>query len=427
MPHQRERNAIQSSIASDDERCCSSQRRHRFAIKLAFDGTTYCGFQSQPHGNTIQDQIEKRLHGLLVYQRRERYGRSSGDGDGIRIEAWGRTDTGVHALGAVITVDLFHEEVCKFATAMRSKEKKLLRSKDEDGKFDEKEIPLQTSQEDEEDMSKTMIRAAQFLHSVLREFACDATTGNNDTSRNDTTKNTIPGGFDTRYGSITARSVIPVPLDFNSRYSAKWKRYVYYVCSTGTEAGSGLGGSLPFAWSRHSWQVDKVLNYDAMVNAAAIISNGEHNFEWLCVVQRGELRNTRRAVNLTVERIQYQPMTNSNSIHDDRQQQHQPYFLRCFGDSSSNDVNAIYKISCTCDFFLYKMMRRIVGVLIAVGGSDATLPDLRSCLDEFDDYYCAQQNEEVQTINKPTVPSKLLHTAPAKGLCLNHIEYDIAI
>jgi hypothetical protein len=100
MPHQRERNAIQSSTArDDDERCChSNQRRHRFAIKLAFDGTTYCGFQSQPHGNTIQDQIEKRLHGLLVYQRRALYGRSSDD-CGIRIEAWGRTDTGVHALG----------------------------------------------------------------------------------------------------------------------------------------------------------------------------------------------------------------------------------------------------------------------------------------------------------------------------------------
>ena len=422
MPHQRERNAIQSSIAAreeDDERCRSSQRRHRFAIKLAFDGTTYCGFQSQPHGNTIQDQIEKRLHGLLVHQRRARYGRNSDD-CGIRIEAWGRTDTGVHALGAVITVNLFDEEVCKFATAMRSKEKKLLMNcKKEDGKFNEGTILLQTYEE-VEDESETMIRAAQFLHSVLREFACDAGDTNN-----------IPGGFDSRYGSINAQSVIPVPLDFNPRYSAKWKRYVYYVYSAGAEGG--LGGSLPFAWSRHSWQVNKVLNYDAMINAAAMISNGEHNFEWLCVVQRGELRDTRRAVKLSVERIQYQPMKNSNNaltlscVHDDGQQQHQqPYFLRCFGDSSNNDVNAIYKISCTCDFFLYKMMRRIVGVLISVGGGDATLDDLRSCLDEFDNYcQCTQLNKN--QINKPKVPSKLLNTAPAKGLCLDHIEYDIEI
>lgn len=415
MPHQRERNAIQSSIAredNDDECCRSSQRRHRFAIKLAFDGTTYFGFQSQPHGNTIQDQIEKRLHGLLVYQRRERYGRNSGDGGDIRIEAWGRTDAGVHAVGAVITVDLFHEEVCKFATAMRSKELKLLKnSKKDNENFDK------TSEDEEEEESKTRVRAAQFLHSVLREFACDA--GDTD----------IPGGFETRYGSIVARSVTPVQLDFNPRYSAKWKRYVYYVCSTGTEGGSGLGGSLPFAWSRHSWQVNKVLNYDAMMNAAAMLSNGEHNFEWLCIVQRGELREMRRTVILSVERIQYQqPMTNSNSKHiDGQQQQQQPYFQRCFGDSSSNDVNAIYKISCTCDFFLYKMMRRIVGVLIAVGRSDATLDNLRTCLDEFDDYYCTQLNGEVQTRNKSTVPSKLLNTAPAKGLCLDHIEYDMEI
>ena len=160
--------------------------------------------------------------------------------------------------------------------------------------------------------------------------------------------------------------------------------------------------------ARHSWQVNKVLNYDAMINAAAMISNGEHNFDWLCVVQRGELRGMRRTVKLSVERIQlqYQPMTNHQ----------QPYFLRCFGDSSNDDANAIYKISCTCDFFSYKMMRRIVGVLIAVGGSDATLDDLRLCLDDSDtdNYYCAQPNE-VQTISKPTVPSKLLYAAPAKG------------
>jgi tRNA U38,U39,U40 pseudouridine synthase TruA len=419
MPHQRERNAIQSSTArDDDERCChSNQRRHRFAIKLAFDGTTYCGFQSQPHGNTIQDQIEKRLHGLLVYQRRASYGRSSDD-CGIRIEAWGRTDTGVHALGAVITVDLFHDEVCKFATAMRSKEKKLMMNSKKE------EISLQTYEEVEEE-SKTVLRVAQFLQSVLREFACDATTGNNDASGNKNINNNIPGGFETRYGSITARSVIPVPLDFNPRYSAKWKRYVYYVCS-------GSGGSLPFAWSRHSWQVNKVLNYEGMINAAAIISNGEHNFEWLCVVQRGELRDTQRTVQLSIERIQYQPMINSNitynSMHnDDGQQQQQPYFLRCFGDSSNNDDNTIYKISCTCDFFLYKMMRRIVGVLIAVGGSDATLDDLRSCLDEFDNYYHTTQPIDAKTRSKPKVPSKLLNTAPAKGLCLDHIQYDIEI
>jgi tRNA U38,U39,U40 pseudouridine synthase TruA len=45
----------------------------------------------------------------------------------------------------------------------------------------------------------------------------------------------------------------------------------------------------------------------------------------------------------------------------------QPYFLQHNNDEVSTSA---YKIHCTCDFFLYKMMRRIVGVLIAVGRGD---------------------------------------------------------
>ena len=113
-----------------------------------------------------------------------------------------------------------------------------------------------------EDLSKVMVeeamnvRAAQFLLSVHREFTCDP--GGN---------GSVSGGCDAQYGSIFARSVVPVPSDFDDRYLARWKRYAYYVCS-----GSGGGGSLTNAWSCHSWRVN------VMVDAAVMMSTGKCNF-----------------------------------------------------------------------------------------------------------------------------------------------------
>ena len=81
---------------------------------------------------------------------------------------------------------------------------------------------------------------------------------------------------------INSCTISHFPSDF-ARYLARWKRYAYYVCS-----GSGGGGSLPFAWSRHSWCVN------VMVNATVMISTGKHNFEWMCVVQQGGVHSPAR-------------------------------------------------------------------------------------------------------------------------------------
>ena len=84
------------------------------------------------------------------------------------------------------------------------------------------------------------VRAVQFLLNIIREFPCNP-SGNG----------IVSGGCDAQYGSIVAQSVVPVPSDFDARYSARWKRYAYYVCY-----GSVGGGLLPLAWSRHSWHVN---------------------------------------------------------------------------------------------------------------------------------------------------------------------------
>ncbi|MES2746588.1 MAG: tRNA pseudouridine(38-40) synthase TruA, partial [Bdellovibrionota bacterium] len=66
-----------------------------YRIDLNYIGTPFYGWQSQPHGNTVQDQIEKALATIL----REK----------VRISGASRTDTGVHAEHQVATFRLPRE------------------------------------------------------------------------------------------------------------------------------------------------------------------------------------------------------------------------------------------------------------------------------------------------------------------------------
>ncbi len=59
-------------------------------LTIAYKGTAYNGYQSQPDGNTIQDNIEKVLKVLL--------------NQNVSITGCSRTDAGVHALNYVFNV-----------------------------------------------------------------------------------------------------------------------------------------------------------------------------------------------------------------------------------------------------------------------------------------------------------------------------------
>lgn len=64
----------------------------RYRATLAYDGTSYAGFQKQADGIlTIQGQVEATLEAIL--------------GQPTPIIGAGRTDTGVHAIGQVIAFD----------------------------------------------------------------------------------------------------------------------------------------------------------------------------------------------------------------------------------------------------------------------------------------------------------------------------------
>jgi tRNA pseudouridine38-40 synthase len=64
----------------------------RYALVLNYSGEKHAGWQTQPHGNTVQDQLEKALSTIAVQP--------------LSVVCAGRTDAGVHALAQVCHVDL---------------------------------------------------------------------------------------------------------------------------------------------------------------------------------------------------------------------------------------------------------------------------------------------------------------------------------
>jgi tRNA pseudouridine38-40 synthase len=73
----------------------------RLKLIVAYDGAPFAGWQSQLHGNTIQDRLEEAVRRIT--------------GEKVRIHGAGRTDTGVHALGQCAHLDL---EMPRFTPAL---------------------------------------------------------------------------------------------------------------------------------------------------------------------------------------------------------------------------------------------------------------------------------------------------------------------
>src|SRR4051812_35730135 len=70
-------------------------------LTLSYDGTDFHGWQTQPGLRTVQETLEKAITDLTGEPR-------------VRVNASGRTDTGVHAVGQVVN---FRTE-CKLAPAV---------------------------------------------------------------------------------------------------------------------------------------------------------------------------------------------------------------------------------------------------------------------------------------------------------------------
>jgi len=67
----------------------------RIALGLEYDGSRFCGWQSQPSACAVQDVVERALSGIACHP--------------VRVVTAGRTDAGVHAVSQVVHFDTSSE------------------------------------------------------------------------------------------------------------------------------------------------------------------------------------------------------------------------------------------------------------------------------------------------------------------------------
>jgi len=63
----------------------------RIALGVAYEGSSFCGWQSQPNQCGVQDALELAIKSIAKHE--------------VKVHAAGRTDSGVHGLGQVVHFD----------------------------------------------------------------------------------------------------------------------------------------------------------------------------------------------------------------------------------------------------------------------------------------------------------------------------------
>ena len=159
--------------------------------------------------------------------------------------------------------------------------------------------------------------------------------------------------------SIQIKSVVTTAPDFHARFGAKGKRYDYHV---------HLGDADPFTRS-YAWVVFKPLDVSMMKAAAAILC-GRHDFRAFTALNGPEREDTVR------------DLRRLDIVRRGRR----------------------LRITAEADGFLYKMVRSLAGVLVAVGEGRISPADVKSILQ-----------------GRARIPA--VQTAPPQGLFLTKVFY----
>lgn len=102
------------------------RKMRRIKLTIEYDGTNFCGYQVQPDKRTIQSELEKALFAIYNME--------------VVTFASGRTDAGVHALGAVVHYDepkeLKNKKVADSINAFLPSDVKVVKAEEVDESFD---------------------------------------------------------------------------------------------------------------------------------------------------------------------------------------------------------------------------------------------------------------------------------------------------
>ena len=98
----------------------------RIKLTICYDGTDFCGWQVQPNGRTVREELEKAVLDLT--------------GEKVRVTGSGRTDSGVHAKGQVAHFDtdsdIPPERFCKALNARLPQDVRVIKSEQATPDFD---------------------------------------------------------------------------------------------------------------------------------------------------------------------------------------------------------------------------------------------------------------------------------------------------
>lgn len=172
--------------------------------------------------------------------------------------------------------------------------------------------------------------------------------------------------------SIRIISAVEAPPEFHARFSPHKKRYRYLV-----EQGRRCS---PFAPS-YSWQLDDMLQLDAMTQAAKSLV-GRHDFRHYTLAKTSVVDFVREIYSLQI----YLP-PQAKEVFFPWQELAEPLVIEVTGNG-----------------FLYKMVRIIVGRLVAIGKGE--LPP-----EALAQFLSGQRQDNIPP-------------APARGLFLDHIWYQ---
>lgn len=247
----------------------------KFKMTVEYDGTNYVGWQIQKNGMSVQEKLENAMEKLFKTH--------------ISTTASGRTDSGVHAKGQVVSF------------------------------FAETTIPA----------DKIPFALNNLLPIDISAVGCEM-----------------------------------VDDDFNARFSAKRKTYVYKVYTS----------SIPHPMlERYHTRIVQKLDFEEMVKAAKFIT-GKHDFK--CFQAVGSV------VNSTVREIYDLTVTKK---------------IDCGTE--------IFEFSVTGNGFLYNMVRIIAGTLVYVGLHKIKSSDIEKIIKTKDRKHAGK-------------------TLGPNGLCLMSVEYD---
>ena len=168
--------------------------------------------------------------------------------------------------------------------------------------------------------------------------------------------------------SIRVKKAVEKPLDYLPRFSVKQKTYEYLIFN---------GQIVPINLRNYVWQIKTPLDLKLMRKGATVLI-GRHDFSSFCAAGGDDNNYVRKILSIKL---------NKKTV-----------------SLWAGQKTEVVSIKVCGTGFLYKMVRNMVGALVAVGQGKTTVDQLKMIL---------------KAKNRRIAPP----TAPAKGLCLVKVKF----